>query len=262
MLRSWLGRNRSHLLPRNDTEMKFVPSMIGIFAAGLVLLVLTVTRLVHPALEIPSPGQTEITMTTLPEPPPPIPEDPPPQVPSPPMALPELSMVSDPARIAIPRAAMPMRLDIPVDPFFTDVAPPPLPAAPRPLANSSIRSKPSPGPRPQPPSLPPSRPRPPRVTKSIHQSYELDSTPRCLRHGWATFPSSLSRQRISRGTVVLEVELSERGSVSVRRVVSSSHPELIAVARRIAKGAQFTPPTKNGLPVKAIMNWPVTILNK
>ena len=88
---------------------------------------------------------------------------------------------------------------------------------------------------------------------------ELDGTPRLLRHGSAAFPSSLARQGVSRGTVVFEVELSTSGSVIVRSVVSSTHPELVAPARRVASGARFTPPKRNGKAVKAIMRWPIII---
>jgi len=80
-----------------------------------------------------------------------------------------------------------------------------------------------------------------------------------LRHGSATFPSILARKGVARGTVTFEVELSTSGSVNVRRVISSTHPELISAARRVASGARFTPPKKNGQPVRAIMRWPIVI---
>ena len=102
-------------------------------------------------------------------------------------------------------------------------------------------------------------PAPPPVAKSHYSTSELDGTPRLLRHGSATFPSSLARQGVSRGTVVFEVELSTEGSVSVRRVVSSTHTELVEPARRVASCARFTPPKRNGEAVKAIMRWPIII---
>ena len=49
------------------------------------------------------------------------------------------------------------------------------------------------------------------------------------------------------------------GAVRVRRVVSSTHPELVAPARRVATGARFTPPKHRGKVVKAVMRWPITI---
>ena len=97
------------------------------------------------------------------------------------------------------------------------------------------------------------------AVKTHYKQNELDGTPRLLRHGSATFPSSLSKEGIKSGTVTFEVELSTSGSVSIRRVISSTHAELIAPARKVAESARFTPPTKNGQAVKAIMNWPITI---
>lgn len=97
------------------------------------------------------------------------------------------------------------------------------------------------------------------AAKSHYNIGELDGSPRLLRHGSTTFPPSLASQGVSRGTVVFEVELSTSGSVSIRRVVSSTHPDLVAPARRVASGARFTPPKCNGKTVKAIMRWPIII---
>ena len=83
--------------------------------------------------------------------------------------------------------------------------------------------------------------------------------PQLLAHGSAVFPSSLARRGVRRGTVVLEVEIATSGAVRVRRVVSSTHPELVAPARRVAAGARFTPPKHRGKVVKAVMRWPITI---
>lgn len=148
-----------------------------------------------------------------------------------------------------------MDITLPVENFYTDLAPAPLPEAPTPPKPVRVEHKkqffkkeqnykPTP---------------PPPVAKSHYSTSELDGTPRLLRHGSATFPSSLARQGVSRGTVVFEVELSTSGSVSVRRVVSSTHPDLVAPARRVAASARFTPPKRDGQAVKAIMRWPIII---
>ncbi|MEP4048362.1 MAG: TonB family protein, partial [Luteolibacter sp.] len=149
---------------------------------------------------------------------------------------------------------MPMDITAPVENFFTDLAPAPLPTPPKP---------PAPKPRSSSEQLFKKeenyRPDPAPAAKSHYQASELDGTPRLLRHGSATFPSSLARQGVTRGTVTFEVELSTSGSVSIRSVISSTHPELVTPARRVASGARFTPPMKNGQPVKAIMRWPIVI---
>jgi TonB family protein len=145
-----------------------------------------------------------------------------------------------------------MDITLPVENFYADLAPAPLPLAAKPVRVDHKHQffKKEQNYRPTPP---------PPVAKSHYNTNELDGTPRLLRHGSATFPSSLARQGVSKGTIVFEVELSTSGSVSVRRVVSSTHPDLVAPARRVASGARFTPPKRNGQAVKAIMRWPITI---
>ncbi len=144
-----------------------------------------------------------------------------------------------------------MDFTLPVENFHTDLAPSPLPVAAEPIRPSTPTAPTKPAPIKRPP--------PPPVAKSHYSTSELDGTPRLLRHGSATFPSSLARDGISRGTVVFEVELSTSGSVSVRRVISTTHPDFVSPARRVAAGARFTPPKRNGQAVKAIMRWPIII---
>ncbi len=192
------------------------------------------------------------TVNFYPPPPPPPPEEPPPDAPPPPPSLTNISTLPDPSRVPIPKADVPMDITLPVENFHADLAPAPLPNAPRPIRMDHSQQffkkeqnyKPAP---------------PPPVAKSHYGTSELDGTPRLLRHGSATFPANLARQGVSRGTVVFEVELSTSGSVTVRSVVSSTHPELVAPARRVASGARFTPPKRNGEAVKAIMRWPIII---
>jgi len=182
-----------------------------------------------------------------PPPPPPPAEEPPPDAPPPPPSLTNLSEIPDPTRIAMPTADVPMDITLPVEDFFVDAAPSPLPTAAMERAPSITK-----------PAII-SRPKAPPVVKSHYSTSELDTKPSLLRHGSATFPSNLSRQGIKSGTVVLKVELSTSGAVKVLSVISSSHPDLVSQARRVAAGARFTPPKRDGLPVLAIMSWPITI---
>ncbi len=234
--------------------MRFTSPLIGIAAACFLLAVLALARLLVVRVEVPDLTIREIEVTTIEEPPPPPPVEPPPDAPPPPPALTDVADIPDPALVPVPKAEAPMDITLPVETFFSDVPPAPLPEVPAE----------SPRPRPQPakpaPTTRPAPPRPPApVAKSHYQVNELDGTPRLLRHGSAQFPPALARRGVARGTVVLEVELSTGGSVSVRRVISSSHPELVAPARRVAGSSRFTPPTRRGQPVKAIMRWPITI---
>jgi protein TonB len=227
---------------------------IGLAAAALLLGVLGLARMLVVRVDAPDLLVREVETVSIQEPPPPPPPDePPPDTPPPPPALMEVSQVPDPSRVPIPKAEVPMDITLPVETFFSDLPPAPLPEP------SVVRRTPSPvaparsNPRPAP------RPTPPPVAKSHYNVSELDGSPRLLRHGSATFPPDLARKGISQGTVVLEVELSTGGSVSVRRVVSSTHPELVSAARRVAAASRFTPPTRRGQPVRAIMRWPITI---
>jgi hypothetical protein len=88
---------------------------------------------------------------------------------------------------------------------------------------------------------------------------QLDGKPQLLRHPPAVFPAELIRQGATSGTVVLDVELEEDGSVHVLGTVSSTHPALVAEAKRVAAGSRFTPPKHDGRIVKAHMKWPIVI---
>lgn len=219
--------------------------------AGVLLALLALTRLLVPQSGVVEFEVREIDITTLPEPPPPPPEEPPPDAPPPPPSLTSVTDLPDPTRVPIPKADIPPSLDTAVEPFFTDVAPSPLP--------QPVVRKAPPRPKTEPVRKPSPKPAPAPVTKSHYSVGELDGKPRLIRHGSAVFPSSLARRGVTQGTVVFEVELSERGRVSVRRVISASHRELVSPARRLASSASFTPPTRRGQRVKAIMRWPITI---
>ena len=222
--------------------MNLRSTIIGIVASAILLAVLGVARLFTVTTEIPDLTIREVETAIFEPPPPPPPAETPPDAPPPPPALTQVSSLPDPTRVPIPQAEIPMDITAPVENFFTDLAPAPLPVAPEPARPSPRRD-----------------PSPPTVAKSHYSASELDSIPRLLRHGSASFPSSLARKGVTRGTVTFEVELSTSGTVSIRRVVSSTHSELVSAARRVAASARFTAPTRNGQPVKAIMRWPIVI---
>lgn len=231
--------------------MHFRSILIGLVAAGALVCVLAVSRLLVAEEKPPDVvvREMELAEAEPPPPPPPPPDEPPPEPPPTP-AIAELSDVPDPARVPVPRAEIPLDVRMPVDTFFSDVPPAPLPVVA------------APAPRADPPQVRPPTKRPPPPPPAVRDSYsvgELDATPRLLRHGSAAFPAALSRRGVNSGTVVLEVSLSPRGAVSVRRVISSTHAELVDGARRIAASARFTPPTRNGQAVTAVMRWPITI---
>ena len=217
--------------------------MLGIAGSLAMLAILGFSRLFNTTFEVAdlTVREVELATITLPEPPPE--EEPPPELipPPPPPALTQISALPDLARVPLPKADLPMDIKAPVENFFADLAPPPLPTVQEP-APSPVRQ----------PVRPPTPP-------SYYQTRDLDGIPRLLSHGSAVFPSSLARRGVTRGTVVLEVEIDTKGGVLVRRVVSSTHQELVAAARRVAGPARFTPPQRRGKAVKALMRWPITI---
>ena len=230
--------------------MNLRSTITGIAAAAILLAVLGIARLFTVTTVIPDLTVREVETAVFEPPPPPPPAEQIPDAPPPPPALTDVSTLPDPTRVPIPRSQVPMDITAPVENFFTDAAPAPLPIQPK--APKPTRTGHS-----QPFFKKEQNYQP--AAKSQYSVGELDVTPRVLSHGSASFPSSLSRKGVTRGTVVLRIAISPSGSSSILDVVSSTHPELIPSARHVAAGARFTPPIHKGKPVKAIMNWPIVI---
>jgi len=230
--------------------LNFKSTIIGIAASAILLAVLVVARLFTVTTDIPDLTIREVDTVIFEPPPPPPPIEEIPDTSPPPPALMEVSALPDPTRIPIPLAEVPMDITAPVEDFFADLAPAPLP-------NPSKPTRPIRVAHPQQFFKKEQNYQP--AAKSQYSTGELDGIPRVLSHGSATFPSSLARKGVSRGTVVFRITISTSGAASIQDVVSSTHPELVASARRVASGARFTPPMHNGKPVNAVMNWPIVI---
>jgi protein TonB len=87
---------------------------------------------------------------------------------------------------------------------------------------------------------------------------DLDQVPRPLPGSNLNFPRRLKRRAVS-GRVVLLIKLDEQGRVLESSVESSSLPEFEKiVASQVAKW-RFTPPTRQGEPVRAQARFPVPI---
>ena len=226
--------------------------ILGIAATAALLSVLVATRLLVNQQVSPEYEIREIETVTLPEPPPPPPEQavdedvPPP--PPPALADPDFSM--DLSLPALPVSEQRIDPRLAVDTFYSDQPPSPLP----------VIAKPSPRPQPKPqvkasprPVVKSSAPKP----KSEYSLGELDQQPRLLRNPSVVFPRSI--KDASSGKVVVRVAIQPSGSSEFVAVISSTHPELIPLARRIADGSRFTPPTRQGKAVKAVMTWPIII---
>lgn len=87
---------------------------------------------------------------------------------------------------------------------------------------------------------------------------DLDQMPRPMPGSSLDFPRRLKRQAV-KGRVVLLIKLAEDGRVLEADVESSTLPEFeTIVASQVAKW-RFSPPSKNGTPVRAQARFPVPI---
>jgi len=181
----------------------------------------------------------------LPAPPPPPPPDTPDEPPPPQrVELPRLEPRLDPSAPPL-KAQLDPNLDLTMKTamFELEVDPPPTPS-PRSQPRSTSRPRTS-------------RPSPQPVMRTTYSAGELDSRPRLRYAPSITYPTELLRQGIKHGRVVVEVTIDTSGRVSVRRVLSSTHPRFSSLARSVASRSRYTTPTKNGRPVKAIYRWPL-----
>lgn len=86
---------------------------------------------------------------------------------------------------------------------------------------------------------------------------QLDGLPKLLTPLHAKFPKSLSRLKLDRVLVKLDVIIDEAGDVSLVGVLKNDHPELNVEIERIIRSSRFSVPTKSGESVRARFVWPV-----
>jgi len=87
------------------------------------------------------------------------------------------------------------------------------------------------------------------MTASIRQLFtfeDLPEAPRLVNQPRFRFPSELARRGIDEGKVVVEIDILPDGRARLRRIISSTHPELEAAAREIVERARFTKPVIDG----------------
>ncbi|MFC4994894.1 TonB family protein [Rubritalea tangerina] len=84
---------------------------------------------------------------------------------------------------------------------------------------------------------------------------DLDSKPRLIRKGRVRWPSNVRSKSVK---AMLQVEIDESGRIKLIRIVSIEDEELSAQVRAYVRDSRFTPPKKNGVPVRVPFNWPVT----
>ncbi len=224
--------------------MNLRSTIIGITASAILLAVLGLARMFVVKSNATDLELREIETTVIDPPPQTLENEPQPEPPPPPATLTNLSPLPDPSRVPIPPASVPMDIRAPVENFYRDLAPAPLPAAPKPVSKSLPKT---------------GRTNPER---SVYRLHELDSRPRILSHPQAAFPESISKRGIKSVTVIFEIELSPTGTVRIIRLVATAYDELIPEATKVAAGSRFSPPLRNGKPVRSIMHFPVIIEKK
>ena len=228
-------------------------SLLGrlVGAAFLVCLLLTSLILMRLLDAKRLPEQTIRMVETLeemaPPPPPPIEiQESTPPPPPPPPSLPRLEMqiesIAPPVVATLdPRIDLTMRnTEFELD-FIPNAEPAPIPVTAPVAAKPSLNTVPK-----------------PQVQGPVSVG-DLDSRPRLLNRPSTRYPSALLRRGIRSGTVILEVSISMSGRVKVRRVISSSHPELTKMASSFASRARFSIPKKDGKSVEALYRWPMTL---
>ena len=233
--------------------MKLKSIILGIATTTVLLAVLVATRLMVLTPTIEEFEIREIDTVSLPEPPlPPVPEEIPEEdVPPPlPPALVDLRITTNVSQPALQISDMKVDPRLQVETFFADQPPSPLPTISKPKSKPVVQSKPVRKSRPVVKSSPPKM-------KSQYSIGELDRKPRLIRNPSVSFPRSI--RNASSGRVVVRVAILPSGRSQYVSLISSTHPELVSLARRIANGSRFTPPTRQGRPVKAVMIWPITI---
>lgn len=97
------------------------------------------------------------------------------------------------------------------------------------------------------------------LAQMVFASADLDSQPKLVNKPSVTFPASQKRAGVTQAKVVLEVQISSGGIVTVKRVLESPHDDFTAMARSFATRARFTPPKKDGRSVNALFRWPLIL---
>lgn len=85
---------------------------------------------------------------------------------------------------------------------------------------------------------------------------ELDEIPHVIRRGRDNYPQKLYRRGVE-GYVELLIFIDPSGRVEVREVLGYSHREFIAPAKSGAASTRFSPPMRNGQPVRAQYSWKI-----
>lgn len=97
------------------------------------------------------------------------------------------------------------------------------------------------------------------LAQMVFSAADLDTMPKLVNRPSIVFPANLKAKGVKQVKVVLDVNLSPGGIVTVQRVLESPSDDFTAVARSYATKARFTPPKKDGRSVQARFRWPLIL---
>jgi len=193
---------------------------LGLTAGLLLFLVgMRLTRTSH-SPELTLRTLSTISPVSLPAPPPPPAAETPP--PPPPPDLPRLEIQLDPVAPPV-KAALVRDVELRLNP--SDFAP--------------VQDAP--------------------LAQMVFSAADLDTMPKLVNRPSIVFPANLRAKGVKQVKVVLDVNLSPGGIVTVQRVLESPSDDFTAVARSYATKARFTPPKKDGRSVQASFRWPLIL---
>lgn len=98
-----------------------------------------------------------------------------------------------------------------------------------------------------------------QTLKDFFTFEDLSQPPRYLTTPRLIYPKELIRRGILRGTVILLIEIDEKGKAKPLEVVSADYPQLIREAMNIVTKTPFTVPMVNGAPKKVTGEWKITL---
>ncbi|MDC0088083.1 energy transducer TonB [Akkermansiaceae bacterium] len=122
---------------------------------------------------------------------------------------------------------------------------------PKTVSKVSTKTLIKPKPKPQ------GKPAPIVAKKSSYSAGEIDQKLVLKYSPKVTFPRSV--KDTDEGRVVVDITILPSGKTKLVAVVSSTHPDFIPLAKRLADGSRFSKPSHKGQPVTVTKRWPIVI---
>lgn len=90
---------------------------------------------------------------------------------------------------------------------------------------------------------------------------DLPEAPRLVNRPNFRFPKELARRGVEKGEVIAEIKINPNGRAELREIISFSHRELVAPAKRIIRQARFSKPVIDGKARSVIGRFPIILQN-